>query len=174
MNLGSLMSRWTNGLWQSTLHRVSNPRQGLGDVRCGGRRLSVAYFHKVDYDCLVEVLPTCYDASSNRGSAGSDQGQTCGERDAEAGPSMSRGAESDASGSDAGMEARAEGAARPTTGPGVCGAPGSSLGPLRFGPALASDLTRAGMLHRWRHLPPEEASRRYHEQLAAQRSMGTV
>jgi hypothetical protein len=31
-----------------------------------------------------------------------------------------------------------------------------------FPPAVVGDLTRAGVLHKLRHLPPEEASRRYH------------
>jgi hypothetical protein len=37
---------------------------------------------------------------------------------------------------------------------------------------VVGDLTRQGVLHKLRHLPPEEASRRYHEMMAAARSTG--
>lgn len=59
------MTRWTNGLWQSTLHRVTNPSPGSQGQ---SRRLSMAFFHKPAYDALIEVLPACYGSSS--GSSG--------------------------------------------------------------------------------------------------------
>jgi hypothetical protein len=107
LNMGSLLTRITNGRWKSTLHRVTNPRRRhrqSGDDRPGqsGRRLSVALFYKPDYSAPIDVAPSCVPAG-----------------------------------------------ARPS-----------------FAPALASDLTRAGVLHKLSHLPPEEASRLYHEEMA--------
>jgi isopenicillin N synthase-like dioxygenase len=52
LNLGSLMSRWTNGLWNSTLHRVTNPTPARAR---NSRRLSMAFFHKPNYDAVIEV-----------------------------------------------------------------------------------------------------------------------
>jgi cell division protein FtsN len=48
-----------------------------------------------------------------------------------------------------------------------CIAPGEAP---RYAPALAADLTRAGVLARYEHLPPDEASRLYHEHMARTRS----
>jgi isopenicillin N synthase-like dioxygenase len=56
VNLGSLMTRWTNTVWRSTLHRVTNPPV---HKQHNSRRLSMAFFHKPAYDALVEPLPTC-------------------------------------------------------------------------------------------------------------------
>ena len=56
VNLGDLISEWTNDRWRSTMHRVvPPPRQVDGP----SRRRSVAFFHDGNYDALVEVLPTC-------------------------------------------------------------------------------------------------------------------
>lgn len=52
LNLGSLMSRWSNGLWKSTLHRVTNP---VPSRAANSRRLSMAFFHKPNYDAVIEV-----------------------------------------------------------------------------------------------------------------------
>ena len=57
INLGDLMKRWTNDRWLSTLHRVVNP--DLGDACWNGgstRRQSVAFFHNLDKDAVVENL----------------------------------------------------------------------------------------------------------------------
>lgn len=52
VNLGDLMPRWTNDKWVSTLHRVVTTDQNK-------RRQSVAFFHNIDHDHLVECIPTC-------------------------------------------------------------------------------------------------------------------
>ncbi len=56
INIGDLMSRWTNDKWVSTLHRVANPPvvNGRSD-----RRLSIACFCQTNYDTLVDCLPNC-------------------------------------------------------------------------------------------------------------------
>jgi isopenicillin N synthase-like dioxygenase len=56
VNLSNLMACWTNVCWQSTLHRVTNPPAGR--AACS-RRSSLAFFHKVNTDAVVEVLPSC-------------------------------------------------------------------------------------------------------------------
>ena len=54
VNIGELMARWTNGLWQATLHRVVNPPTELA---AGSRRLSLVFFHNPNYDAEVSALP---------------------------------------------------------------------------------------------------------------------
>ncbi len=56
VNLGDMMSQWTNDRWRSTLHRVVNPSPDhLGSTR----RQSMAFFHNANYHAVVECLPTC-------------------------------------------------------------------------------------------------------------------
>jgi isopenicillin N synthase-like dioxygenase len=55
VNLGDLMSRWTNDRWRSTVHRVVNPPASAQ----GTERYSIAYFHQPNYDTLIECIPTC-------------------------------------------------------------------------------------------------------------------
>jgi isopenicillin N synthase-like dioxygenase len=57
INLGDLMRRWTNDKWSSTLHRVINPP--ADQVAAWGRRLGVAFFHNLNKDAQVEVIPSC-------------------------------------------------------------------------------------------------------------------
>jgi isopenicillin N synthase-like dioxygenase len=56
INIGDLMSNWTNDRWISTLHRVT-PRVNAG------RRQSIAFFHNPNPDALIECLPGCCDAA---------------------------------------------------------------------------------------------------------------
>jgi isopenicillin N synthase-like dioxygenase len=54
VNVADMLSRWTNGRWQSTPHRVKN--------LSGGDRYSCPYFFDMSMDSIVEVLPTCQPA----------------------------------------------------------------------------------------------------------------
>ena len=60
VNVGDLMSRWTNGRWRSTLHRVVNPSRA---VTGSTRRLSLVAFTGPNEQTLVECLPTCRPAA---------------------------------------------------------------------------------------------------------------
>lgn len=51
VNIGDLFQRWTNDLYISNLHRVIN--------RTGLERFSIPTFFNLDYDAMVECLPTC-------------------------------------------------------------------------------------------------------------------
>ena len=51
VNLGDMMAHWTNDLYKSTEHRVSN--------KGAETRHSIPFFHTVDYDTLVETIPSC-------------------------------------------------------------------------------------------------------------------
>ncbi|OIT27010.1 protein downy mildew resistance 6 [Nicotiana attenuata] len=55
VNIGDLMERWTNCLFKSTLHRVTQPVQ---------ERYSVAMFFDPSPDCVVECLQNCCNESS--------------------------------------------------------------------------------------------------------------
>ena len=56
VNIGDLMSEWTNDLWVSTLHRVVNPPR---DAAKDSRRISLVFFHQPNYDAMISCLPTC-------------------------------------------------------------------------------------------------------------------
>jgi hypothetical protein len=164
LNLGSIMTRWTNGHWKSTLHRVTNPVA----ARAGkSRRLSVAFFHKPNYDALIEVLPTCCLEGLESGCTYEDHSQYCGTQSNEA---------SKASSNSNGKVASSEGSSSRVR-RGVVGERGHeqawlgcAAAPAKYPPVMSAELTRAGILHKYRHLPAEEASRRYHEELAATRA----
>ncbi|WP_202918694.1 isopenicillin N synthase family dioxygenase [Saccharothrix deserti] len=57
INLGRLMSRWTNGRLTSTVHRVVNPPEELAHLD----RISIPFFHQPSPDALIECVPTCAD-----------------------------------------------------------------------------------------------------------------
>jgi len=62
INLGDLMSRWTNDRWLSTPHRVVTPEQAANDtssVSVAERRQSMAYFCNLNMDADVETISTC-------------------------------------------------------------------------------------------------------------------
>jgi isopenicillin N synthase-like dioxygenase len=55
VNIGDLMSVWTNGQWKSTKHRVRVPPR----EHWATTRISIPFFHQPNWDALVECLPTC-------------------------------------------------------------------------------------------------------------------
>ena len=54
VNIGDAMMRWTNDHWISTQHRVVNPPPVPGQPT---RRQSIAYFHNLPRDTVIECLP---------------------------------------------------------------------------------------------------------------------
>ena len=54
VNLGDLMAHWTNDHWRSTLHRVVAP-----PLETQKRRQSIAFFHNVNEDAVIECIKTC-------------------------------------------------------------------------------------------------------------------
>ncbi|MEJ1965049.1 MAG: 2-oxoglutarate and iron-dependent oxygenase domain-containing protein [Gammaproteobacteria bacterium] len=54
VNIGDLMARWTNGIFASTYHRVSNTS--------GQARYSLPCFIGPNSDALIEALPSCVSA----------------------------------------------------------------------------------------------------------------
>ena len=59
INLGDLISRWSNDRWMSTLHRVVPPTDAAGNLV---RRRSAAYFHDGNADAVISTLEPCRDA----------------------------------------------------------------------------------------------------------------
>ncbi|GAB9477298.1 Gibberellin 2-beta-dioxygenase [Globisporangium polare] len=56
VNIGDMGERWTNGVFQSTRHRVVN--------LTGKERYSVPFFYEPNYSCTVECFPSCVSASN--------------------------------------------------------------------------------------------------------------
>ena len=165
------MTRWTNGHWKSTLHRVTNPVPAKAS---SSRRLSVAFFHKPNYDALIEVLPTCcleglggfFESNNSISRLGSTQQDDAG--------NSGIGSSSNGTGMSGCTSISSRESGRMKKGVAVTRGDeavwlGSSAGPAKYPPVLAAELARAGILHKYRHLPAEEASKRYHEELAATR-----
>lgn len=58
INLGDLMSRWTNDRWVSTPHRVIVPKEKNNDGIYSARQ-SIAFFCQINPDELVTCISTC-------------------------------------------------------------------------------------------------------------------
>ncbi len=52
-NIGDCLMRWTNDVYRSTPHRVTNPQ--------GRDRYSIAFFLDANADAMVEAIPSCVD-----------------------------------------------------------------------------------------------------------------
>ena len=57
VNVADLLSRWTNGRWISSMHRVANPGHG------GRERISVPFFVNPNDDALIAGIPGCESAT---------------------------------------------------------------------------------------------------------------
>ncbi|UPX19517.1 uncharacterized protein EKO05_0009777 [Ascochyta rabiei] len=62
VNVGDLMSRWSNERWKSTVHRVVSPPGGEGGMLPD--RYSIPFFATADPDMVIEALPGCWDAEN--------------------------------------------------------------------------------------------------------------
>ena len=60
VNIGDLMSVWTNDQWQSTKHRVRVPAVEKRSTA----RVSMPFFHQPNWNALVECLPSCLPAGT--------------------------------------------------------------------------------------------------------------
>ena len=58
MNAGDLLSRWTNDILRSTLHRVVAPPTHEGSMTPA--RQSIAFFCNPNHEVEVSCLPNCH------------------------------------------------------------------------------------------------------------------
>lgn len=66
INLGDLLSRWTNDRYLSTMHRVVPPTDVDGRSM---RRRSAAFFHDGNADATISTIDSCRDAGGGTGYA---------------------------------------------------------------------------------------------------------
>ncbi|WP_083740402.1 isopenicillin N synthase family dioxygenase [Mycobacterium sp. MS1601] len=60
VNVADLLSRWTNGVWKSSMHRVANPAPGQRQQE----RISVPFFVNPNDDAIIDTIPGCGDAGA--------------------------------------------------------------------------------------------------------------
>lgn len=62
VNVGDLLSRWSNDVLRSTLHRVvAPPSKAISDhEQVTPARQSIAFFCNPNGDALIECLPNCF------------------------------------------------------------------------------------------------------------------
>lgn len=67
MNAGDLLSRWSNGLIQSTRHRVVEPPlKATSEGQGYPPRYSIAYFCNPDFDKTIDALPGTWDSKKSK------------------------------------------------------------------------------------------------------------
>jgi isopenicillin N synthase-like dioxygenase len=59
INLGDLMARWTNGIYNSNMHRVKNNKSASD-------RYSIPFFYSPRPDAVIEPIPTCVTSDNPR------------------------------------------------------------------------------------------------------------
>lgn len=59
VNVADLLSRWTNGRWISSMHRVANPEPG---AHCR-ERISVPFFVNPNEETIIDCIPGCESAT---------------------------------------------------------------------------------------------------------------
>ena len=59
VNVGDLLSRWSNDILRSTLHRVVAP-QAAADAELTPARQSIAFFCNPNGGALIDCIPGCY------------------------------------------------------------------------------------------------------------------
>lgn len=86
INIGDMMSLWTNGMYRSTPHRVLRPsaedcpltsESRDGGTRCEAQRLSVPFFFEPNYDAFIE--PLALDSETATVTPGRPRGITYGQ-----------------------------------------------------------------------------------------------
>lgn len=152
LNIGSLMSRWTNGVWRSTLHRVVNPRHG---PHAGGATAAAC--------SNSSATPQASSSSSSADSASASAGSSHGALRAP----QQRSRLSIAYFAKPNYDALIEVLPTCCSNPAAAQLLGSgAAAAARFAPCTAAELTRAGILHKYAHLPQREASAKYHAMLS--------
>ena len=53
VNVGDMLKRWTNDVWESSLHRVTNPPRDAGG---DSRRLSLVFFFHPNHDAIITPM----------------------------------------------------------------------------------------------------------------------
>jgi isopenicillin N synthase-like dioxygenase len=59
INLGDLMARWTNGIYNSNMHRVKNNKTDSD-------RYSIPFFYSPRPDAVIEPIATCVSTDNPR------------------------------------------------------------------------------------------------------------
>lgn len=64
VNIGDMLTRWTNDELRSTIHRVRTPSETVVDEKTGlrmtKRRYSIPFFIGADGPTIVDCVPTCF------------------------------------------------------------------------------------------------------------------
>jgi len=63
INIGDLMSRWTNDIWVATVHKVIVPEKKEGEAQVIPARSSIAFFVVLNPESIISCIPSCREAS---------------------------------------------------------------------------------------------------------------